>query len=426
LTGKSPYRTPPRNTVEITNFWENNPDGFKLDRISNAEIRGFLAKCLAPEPGNRPPIGEVITFLSEKCDRLGIEVDAGKIRAYLKNFRNKELLSERMTRLANEGNPDAMYLQAIGVSDPIQSASLLKTAADAGSSYAAFRYAVTLQFGSGIPRQERLAAEYYEKVIAKEKTTPLAHAARNNLAGLIELGVIKGQKRFFSLYEEAANGGVNRAFLNLARCYEQGIGCTSNSPAAEKWKKKAEEAGVTELKGVDDSGLAVVARALANGKLVEAVIALEEAANGGIGEAKFALGAIFRDDELLREAADAGIPGAQVNLAIKLVADGKNEAGAELLKKAAESGHPYGQYNYAIAIEKGVAAGSTIEVVEWYRKAGEAGFPEAMQAYADCLEEGTGVQANPKLAAEWYRRALEASKGRLTDSDIAIVRLKDK
>jgi TPR repeat protein len=309
-----------------------------------------------------------------------------------------------------------MFIQAMLATDPREALDLLRAAADAGSVDAAFRYAVALQFGLGVARQEQVAASYYNRVISAEEIG-LRYAARNNLAGLMELGVVKGDKDFVGLYETAAKAGIPAGCLNVGRCVEEGIGCGTDQEVTGMWEREAERHGGS------DSALSRARRALQTGRIAEAIGLLEKAEGA---EAKFLLGSLVGDDVLVREAAEAGVAAAQVNIGIGLAMAGEKAAASDFFGKAAATGNAYGLYNYGVAIETGVVSGTAENAADLYRRAAESGLAEAMQAYGNCLEEGRGVPLDVSEAMKWYEKAWETSKGRLTDSEIALIRINRK
>jgi TPR repeat protein len=404
----------------VSEWWEEN-DAFKLGGFAKTpELRELLRKCLAREPSARPTIVQVIADIHRDCAKLvpDVHVDAPQVRRYLADFRAGEGAAQKLAKLAAARDPNALFLLAVERRAPAQ----LKAAADAGSVQAAFRYAVAAQFGRGVPRNQREAAAYYDRVIQAEPATPLANCARNNLAGLIELRAIDGEDRLLRLYRKAADGGLREAIANTARCLQQGIGGPANPAEAARFAARLEAAAPRRAKAEDP--LDASRAAIAAGKLAVAVAALDKV---GSPDAKFALAAILGSEALLGEAAAAGVPAAQVNRGIALAAGGgRADEAAGLFKQAADAGNGYGRYNLGVAIEKGIAKGTPEQAAALFRAAAEAGVPEGMLAYADSLETGTGVEADAALAADWYQRAVEASKRTLTDADIAVVRLKDK
>ena len=154
----------------------------------------------------------------------------------------------------------------------------------------------------------------------------------------------------FQKYMVAASDyGRPEAQLEVARCYQNGIGVEKNAENAVVWYKKAAEQGNAE-----------------------AQCALGTCYDDGIGTEK-------NEDEAVK-----------------------------LYKSAAEQECPEAQYKlgrcyfFGVGVER-----DENKAVEWYFKAAEQGNAEAQYALGNCYECGYSVEEDKEKAIEWYRKAAE-------------------
>jgi localization factor PodJL len=113
----------------------------------------------------------------------------------------------------------------------------------------------------------------------------------------------------------------------------------------------------------------------------------------------------------LREAAAAGDPNAEFELALRLL-EGRGvakdpHAAAQWFEQAAVRDLPIAQYRLAALYEKGVGVARDSQLaMSWYRKAATAGNARAMHNLAVMNAEGAaGGKPDYAEAAQWFRRA---------------------
>ena len=115
-------------------------------------------------------------------------------------------------------------------------AAALKQLAERGNPDAQFELGIRHLGGEGLPKDEKLAAEWLAKAADQHNL-----AAINALGTLHEegIGVAKDEKKAFEFYEKAARYGFPLAQQNLSECYEKGVGVEKNPAEAVKWLERA-------------------------------------------------------------------------------------------------------------------------------------------------------------------------------------------
>lgn len=167
-----------------------------------------------------------------------------------------------------------------------------------------------------------------------------------------------------------------------------------------------------------------LATAAPNEDSEEIVELLEQAAEGGVTDAKIRLSLMYffggrveknesRAIELLREANEAGSSDAAVKLG-ECYIDGRGverdpSKGFALFQKAAEQGDHQAFYKLGRCYTMGEGTSKDeVEAAKWYQKGADAGNAEAQSSLAWALFQGDGIGKNFVEAA---RLALEAAKG---------------
>lgn len=170
---------------------------------------------------------------------------------------------------------------------------------------------------------------------------------------------IGNYKKTISLVEPLAGDGNPRAQVMLGRCYENGLGVEQDMAVAAQWFQLAAEQ--------NDS---------------EAQVLLAYCYEVG-----------------------AGVP--------------KNPREVmNLMTRAAESGNAEAQFNLALNYSQGLygAPKNELESFRWASLAAQKGYAQAERFLGACYEYGFGVNADPVLSAEWYKKA--AAQGLERDGSI--------
>ncbi|KAJ3361640.1 hypothetical protein GGF32_007108 [Allomyces javanicus] len=233
----------------------------------------------------------------------------------------------------------------------------------------------------------------------------------------------------FSLYSIAAKHSHPEAAYRAAVYYENGRGTSKSPPRALQFYQKAAalghpgamyRIGMAELHG--ELGMVVnprngtkwlkMAAAAATPEHPEALYELALLHETGIDHV------VFVDYEysvkLLREAAQLGHVMSMYRLG-SYYEHGNHVAKSpqtsfSYFKAAAERGHPDSMFGvaswYLTGYSEAGVPQSDDQAFEWMKRAAESGLVKAFFALGYFYEEGIGTPGDPKLALEWYQRAL--------------------
>lgn len=276
--------------------------------------------------------------------------------------------------------------------------------------------------------------------------------------------------RFRETHRSADLGDPGAQF-SLGLMYANGVGTEQDFNKALFWYRKAADKGVPAAQFI-------LAGKYANGQGVEqdlrqALSWYLKASNQGYSRAIFRLGQFLAEpheafaEECYRQAAEKGLPEAQVAVAEKIavqqgeaVSEAEADKALALFLKAAEGGSANAQYIVGTYCESGRIDGNAdlAAAVAWYRKAARQGFAAAQtrlgmmyahgeglakdnrQAHAwfsraaeqgdglaqyqlaQMLEHGTGIEADPALAEAWYLKAAEQG---IVEAQLRMAKLRD-
>ena len=282
-----------------------------------------------------------------------------------------------------------------------------------GSPDQQYRIALALKSGQGMPQDDRLAAQFFEKAASQghveaEYRIALAYSQGDGVNG--------DPGRAAHWYAKAAENDHAAAQRDLGRLYEFGRGVTRDLKMAAKWYRAAAENGdatgqnnyaVFLLTGrgeveKDPEGAAKLFERSANQDFAPATLNLARLYVSGLGverdQAKAAV--------LFATAADDGDPEAQFELA-KLYLNGRGvdrdaKKAEELLSAAAKQGHELSQtmlarmYTRGLGVEKNAAHAAAL-----LRDAADQGNVEAQGLLAAALAAGNGVEKDLEAAYFW-------------------------
>ena len=231
----------------------------------------------------------------------------------------------------------------------------------------------------------------------------------------------------FAWFERSATAGYTLAFVNLATCYREGLGCPKDErKALECYKVVAEvETDAMELLGEiymnGDCGVAKDPR--------EGAYWFRRGAEAGSLECSYRWGVCCatgtgaeRDfgnaAEAFRFAAERGHAGAALDLGhclmngLGIIGGAKKSMAVEAYAQAAEAGISEACYHLGCAwlngngTKGGASAG---KAAQWFQKAAEAGHPAASAELAALLHFGAppfqpprGVRKDVPAAKAWY------------------------
>ena len=305
-----------------------------------------------------------------------------------------------------------------------------------------------LALGQGVPKDLKLALEWYQKSAEGGDAHAQSNLAPYYLSGE---GVPVDYGKAVSLYEKSIAQGNSDAIVGLGLCYQRGQGVKQDaSKALEYFKKSADQNNAYAMGwlglsyengwGVSRNGEEALKWYLKALQIAPDVVTYHN------------LASLYNSGELIpkneveaarnyKVAADMGYWSSQMAYA-KCLADGFGvekdlSAAVEWYSKAAKQGHPEALLEQAITLSKmddDESQRQSAELIDQLvksnysgafrekamrcvkdpaeafallAKAADLGDSQAMTALGDCHAKGTGVPRNPSEAASWYRKAAE-------------------
>jgi TPR repeat protein len=392
----------------------------------------FLTRCFSGDPAARPTIDEAVTLISSKPKDLGFgDISMKVFSQYQKHVQGTAPAGRAPAVVTKEGflrgladdSAEAnfflgqMYETGDGVARNLEeSVKFYRKSAELGSQFGSLRYAMMLHFGHGTEVNINEAIRFYEAAAKNGNSDAL-----NNLAGLIEAKQHGGGPGLaVDYYRKSAIAGNPSGRANYSRLLQFGqLGVGKDVSLSRVFGGG---------RGGSDSISHGVSRVEAN-DYAEAARLFGDAARRGDVTATYNLGWMAENglaegsaEALYRQAADGSVE-ALNNLGVLLVKSGRKDEGYSCIKKAAEGGSPHAKNNLGVAIEQGEVKAGPLIAPTLYKEAADAGLADALQNLAAALEVGNGIKQNKERALEFYRKAVEASGGRLAESVRAIERL---
>ena len=195
-------------------------------------------------------------------------------------------------------------------------------------------------------------------------------------------GVEKDMKQAAEWYRKAADQGVANAQFNLGNCYLNGEGVEKDPKMAVHWYRKAAEQGNAYAQF--NLGCCYLNGEGVEKDLKQAVYWYRKAADQGNAYARFNLGQCYFNGK-----------GVEKDL----------KQGAEWFRKAAEQGDADAQYNIGLCCKKGWGVEKDMkQAAEWFRKAAEQGNTHAQFSLGSCYDGGLGIAKDHLEAIKWYRK----------------------
>ncbi|MDD4099067.1 MAG: SEL1-like repeat protein, partial [Lentisphaeria bacterium] len=241
----------------------------------------------------------------------------------------------------------------------------------------------------GIPRTKTKTTPKKEDTVSVERLEKLSkegnHQAMLALGDIYFTGRAKVKQDYgkaAKLFEQAAGLGNGKAMFNLGLCYDGGFGVGKSLDKARDWYAKAADAGVPEA------------------QLKIAVIAEDS------GDYSLAM-------KYLRQLAEAGNAACMRKVAIFILNGLGDPAPAaeavELLSRAALKGDIRAQVRLADCYQRGIGAERDYqEMFSWLNMAAQDGDPEAQAKLGYCYQTGMGTVRNTDVAITWYATAAKA------------------
>ncbi|KAI8803839.1 hypothetical protein BJ742DRAFT_471254 [Cladochytrium replicatum] len=302
--------------------------------------------------------------------------------------------------------------------------SYLTLAAAADIAEAQYELGVLYETGEGTQQDVKAAIELYKK--SANRSHPDAQRALGLCYERGEGGLPRDNYRAFELISAAARQGLPTALVNLARYYEEGIGCQVNLYESLSLYQQAADMG-------DPIAQFNLACMYERGEpagylhvdLPKALKLYESAAAQGLAVAQYNVAVLLEtgaanvhDERKAIDwytlAAEEGIVPAQVHLARRYeLGDGVPkdlERAVILYHKAAARGDRHSQCVLGTFYKAGkVVQRDAVVAAEFFQLAseGEDGLPEAKYRLAILYEQGDGVAHDFAKALDLYRHAME-------------------
>lgn len=308
--------------------------------------------------------------------------------------------------------------------------ALLKQSADAGEGRAQTAYAALLVEGRLLPRNLKLARDYYVEAARKVPDAALALAQLYGGESLPSPNIRAREdmaRRAIDLFKQDSDSGNLTSTLQLADILsgaDDQIADLIPVDLAEAEKRYA-------LAAESGSGIAVVKLALLlRDKIAtpeardRASALLRKAADSGSGEALLELGKGYRDGlygepdlieavNFYRRAAESGLSGGMVLLG-KAYMYGQGVAidtktGLDWVRRAADAGNPAAKVELGVLHHKGLLVPQDDKLAyEWYLAGAKAGNASGMAAVSRALGRGVGVERDLNESLAWAVKAVDA------------------
>ena len=217
--------------------------------------------------------------------------------------------------------------------------------------------------------------------------------------------------KFLSDYTED-----NNAPFELAKCYEEGLGCEMDiSKANELWQKLID-------KGDNRAYFELGVNIILDGDNCDKTLGmdyLQHAIDNGDDKAMLFLGRVFNDEELgfysleeamrnMQMAADEGNPEAQWRLASLFEQKNELERAYTWFTKSAIQQDIIGRYHYARCLFYGIGCQQEINAgLKVFEQIANEGSSEAQCFLGNIYEEGINVGKDMRQAAKWYELAAD-------------------
>ncbi len=243
-----------------------------------------------------------------------------------------------------------------------------------------FSRAKAYQFGTGVEKDEKKAAELYRAAMEQGDMR-----AKHNLAlmYLLSTGEQANQEKGFLMIKELADEGDSTAICNLASCYMEGRACDKNIEKGLALYQMLSEKGCAEA----TFGIGVYYNNVL-GDVEKGLSYIKQAAEEGCQQAAVLLSQVYEQG--------AGPIAQDINQSYKY------------LKRAAELNDPVSQCKYGILMGNGTLGSDTIEGTKWIQKAAENGLPFAQYQIGMCYidnQKDDGLPHDFSTGVKWLRFA---------------------
>jgi len=268
--------------------------------------------------------------------------------------------------------------------------SKLQNQAEAGDALAQSRLGKAYRDGTGVPRNDLLAAKWFRKAADQGDAS-----AENGLGTMYRLGegVARDKEEAVRWYARGAKQGSPQAMFNLGTSYYNGDGVSSNEFTAYAWFLLAQDAGDSVAADAAKRSAATMSKTETSDALLQIAAMYEKGDE------------LPKSDEQalrwLRKAAEINSKG-KLGLAIHLV-NGPHAAESYVqildLCKAAAKDYPPAQSCVGYMYRKGLGVPrDPAEAAKWYQRGAASSNPAAILALAEMYSSGEGTKVDRPVA----------------------------
>jgi TPR repeat protein len=254
--------------------------------------------------------------------------------------------------------------------------------AEAGSARGMMLVADCYEFGIGVPKDPKAAAQWYKKSAERGNTFAMVGLGMCYQRGF---GVEKDEKEAVKWFRTGAELGDTGCMEFLGGCYLRGRGVEKDEKEAVKWYRKAVDLGFGQA--MESLGSCYLKGRGVEKDQKEAVKWFRKGVELKNGSCAFSLGLCYKEGQ--------GV-------------DKDEKEAVKWFRTSTDLGSGEGALLLGLAYQRGEGVDKDEkEAVKWYRKAADMGSTIAMNLLARCYLDGTGVEEDEKQAAEWLRKAAE-------------------
>lgn len=379
VTNKRPYEK--SDTYEQ---FLNDLKNFKRPELSfvrDLRIRNFIKRCWSSNPTQRPSFEDILTEVTDESYLRAFNVTKREVTDYIISYKiqEEEFIYEDEDAKITNSNINSKFVIKHGKERDMMST---KIAADNGEAEAMFDYALRLQKGDGVPKDRKLAAQYYKMSADKGYVLAMFNYAILYYNGD---GVEVDKKKAAQYFKKAADAGETTAMINYAYMLHTGVGVQPDSKKCARYYKMAADRG--QVKGMLNYAILLQNGEGVQPNLHEAARYFKMAANEGEVTSMLNYGIMLRDG--------------------KGIEQNKTKA-LKYLKMAANKGSVRAMTEYGIALQRGdCGVCNKEEAFYYFKKAAEKNDSIALFNLGIVYEHGEGCKVDLKEAERCYKTAAD-------------------
>ena len=380
----------------------------------NESWRALIEACWDQSPAQRPSFEQIVTELASVNFATG-SVNPDVFRKYQEKVRiPNELILKAAPRAQDAPPPEKQK----------SSLEMLIEAAESGDPNAMYEYALRLQKGEGVEKDEKKAFELFKKAAGKD------HGAAMVSCGLCLKdgeGCDKNFKESASWFKKALDKGVLDGYYWYATMLENDLGVTRNYKEAERLFRIAADAGHPRAQA--HYGLALEMQYLGlKRNIPESVRYYKMSSDQGSLDGIYYYADMLENGKGVKEdtkealrlytlAADKGHLPSIAYVAVLMIhgkiMEKNVQRGLAALKEAGKRGCTIAYLHLGKEYESGKYLPKNLpKALRKYQKAMLGGSTNGFLHYARCQKEGIGCEADPGAAANVYRLLISVDENR--------------